>query len=416
MKTIILYFKIHQPFKFRRFTFLEIGNGDYFDETLNTFSLKNKVLNSYLPFNRFLINLIDKHEKKLKINFCISGTTLEQFEKYTPDLIQSFQELAQTGCVEFIGETYAQSLAALTSHKEFAQQVTSHSRKIEELFGSKPKSFRIPQYLYTEELAYILEDLGFETVVLDDSDSKLEIGTSNFLHLDQISSNLKFLLNNTLIGNSSNYRLTEIIQGKLPNGKDKVVDLLNIPSVENKLIYLHIDYSALVNLKESSIGVNDFMENVIDKSFAMGAKFSHPFSLKSFRKKKKKSKTSIPLLIKKSKRNKINSHLGNDMQKEAFHSLYELEELVVNCPDPVIQQSWTHLQSSENFVYMSTSQIDSEGQFVNLSPYDSPFFAFINYMNILSDFRDRVQCLLEDIDKHSHIKEKCHYSHVYENN
>lgn len=392
MKTVSLYFQIHQPFRLSNFPFFEIGNGkDYFDEELNCSILKKEAQYSYLPLNRLLLKLILQHEKKINISFCISGTALEQFEKYTPEVINSFQELYETGCVEFVGDTYAHSLAAFKSRGEFSRQVKAHSEKINELFGVIPKAFLISQLSYTDAIGEILYDIGFDMVILEGIDKPYENNVINRVYRSATIPDLKLLVNNQKLSDEINLKFSDIKWKEFPLTAEKYVDWLMMIPEEEQLINLVLNYSTLGNLQQNGWEVFEFLEKFIKRSLAMGIHLSRPSLLAGL-------DSEVPILASstlfksgKNSRNEMMCRLGNDMQQEAFYALYDIEKLILSCPDSSLKRNWLYLQSSDHFYYMCTRNISPTAKSQYLSPYESPFFAFINFMNVLSDLEKRVK-------------------------
>ncbi|WP_192350910.1 alpha-amylase [Algoriphagus sp. Y33] len=398
MKNICLYFKIHQPFRLVNFPFFEIGNGkNYFDEELNSSILNEEVLNSYLPLNRLLLQLIRTHDKKFSVSFCISGTALEQFEKYAPEVIASFQELFDTGCVEFIGETYAHSLAALKSRKEFARQAVFHSGKVNELFGASPKTFRIPQLTYTDAIGEILFDMGFKTLVLEGNDINWIDGAVNYTYKSALTPELKILLNNQKLSDDITLRFSDIQWTEFPLTAAKYIDWLKATPEKEQLINLFLNYGDLGKLQQNGWGIVGFLDAFIGKSLSSGIQLTTPSFLEPMDHEATLFASSILSSSGKNSRHEMACQMGNDMQKEAFYSLYDLENLIVDCPDPGIQRDWLYLQSSDHFYYMGTGQMLPNGKHPHLSPYESPFLAFINFMNVISDYRSKAVGLMKSL-------------------
>ncbi|MDR0466905.1 MAG: polysaccharide deacetylase family protein, partial [Deltaproteobacteria bacterium] len=184
MSSVCLYFQVHQPFRLRRYTVFDIGlNHHYEDADMNCDILLRVAQKCYLPMNDLLLQLIRKHKNAFKLSFSLSGVCLDQFEQYAPEVIDSFRALADTGCVEFLGETYFHSLSFLHSHEEFASQVQMHARRIEELFGQQPKVFRNSELIYNNDLALFVEDMGYAAILAEGADHVLGWRSPNFAYL-----------------------------------------------------------------------------------------------------------------------------------------------------------------------------------------------------------------------------------------
>lgn len=388
MKTTCLYFRIHQPFRLKNFPFFEIGNGtDYFDEELNISILKEEVRNYYLPMNAFLLKLILEHEKRFNINLCISGTVLDQFEKYSPEVIESFKELFDTGCVEFVGETYAHSLAELISRKEFTRQVTAHSAKIKSLFGAKPKVFRIWQFSFTDAIGQILLNNGFDTVIIDGINEDFKKTMEPRIYRSATIPDLKLLVINKQMSEDIVLRISDTNWKEFPLSPKKYVTWLNNIPLVNQPINLSLDYTSLGKLQQNGWFVMEFLEKVIQLSLESGIHFLKATFLTALDDKPTFLAKTSSLSKTNTNNPEIMCRLGNDMQQEAFYTLYDLEDRLTTCSDDYLLRNWLYLQSSDHFYYMCTNDNTYNQNSPKLSPYESPFLAFINYMNILSDFK-----------------------------
>lgn len=395
MQTIYLYFQIHQPFRLRNIPFFEIGNGmDYFDEELNRTILREEALDSYLPLNRLLLKLIQENKRRFTISFCISGTALEQFEKYMPELIDSFQELSATGCVEFIGETYSHSLAGLLSREEFARQAEAHSAKIKEVFGVKPKAFQISGMGYTDALGQILRDLGFETVLLEETGKPGEDSLITRIYRSAILPDLKVIIN-TQQADSIDRILPDLTLQERPLPVESYFDLSEPAFGDVQWRTIRLDYGLFKIQKQNGRANIEYLNRFVEKSLSAAIQFKTPSYINQW---ESESPSFAPAKYFPSGKNspkEISGKLGNEMQQEAFYTLYELEYLILSCPDSGIKRDWLYLQSSDHFYYMCTAQISPSVQAPDLSPYESSFFAFINFMNVLSDIRMRAETILE---------------------
>lgn len=392
MKTICLYFQIHQPFRLRNFPFFEIGEGkNYFDEELNSSIMRQEALNSYLPINRLLLKLILDHKKKFNLSFCISGTALEQFEKYAPEVIESFQELSDTGCVEFVGDTYSHSLAALKSRGEFARQVKAHSEKINELFGVIPMVFKISQLSYTDAIGEILYDIGFDTVILEGNEKLWGNSAVNHVYRSAIIPGLKLLVNNRQLSDDITLRFSDTKWQEFPLTAEKYIDWLMMIPDDEQLINLFLDYGKIGNIQQNGLEVFEFLDKFVEVSLASGFQLNNPSLLEPLN--SEAPSFSLPIVFSsgKNSQNEIMCCLGNDMQQEAIYTLYELEYLVLSCHDSSIKRDWIYLQSCDHFYYMCTTNVSSGSKFLYFSPYETPFSAFINFMNVLADFRKRAK-------------------------
>ncbi|MEB2785248.1 alpha-amylase [Algoriphagus persicinus] len=398
MKTICLYFQIHQPFRLKNFPFYEIGKGKpYFDEEVNSSILKVEAHNIYLPINRLLLKLILSFEKKLNLSFSISGTALDQLENYAPEVIDSFQKLYDTGCVEFIGDTYAHSLAAHKSQREFSRQVKAHSKKINELFGACPTTFQISHLSYTDSIGKILYDIGFDTVVLDGIDELKDNGLVHRVYRNDTNPDLKLLLSNQQLHDDISTGYSNITCGEFTLTPENYADWLRIVPQEQRLINLFMNYMTLGNLHNNGRNVFEFLEKFVEQSLSSGIQLSKPSQLPTLDTEVPLSTSSLPFKSGDHSWNNMKSRLGNELQKEAFNALYDLESQIVVWAESPLKQDWLYLQSSDHFYYMCTDHVDSEETSPYLSPYGSPFFAYINFMNIVTDLHKRAKYLNQNL-------------------
>lgn len=407
MKTTCLYFQIHQPFRLRTFPFFDIGtNKNYFDEKLNNKIVKEEVSQYYLPFNRLLLKLIHEFGKKINVSFCISGTALEQFEKYSPEVIASFKELLDTGCVEIIGETYAHSFAALISRGEFNYQINAHKGKIYELFGVIPRAFRITKYAYTDAVADILYESGFDKVILEGIDKVWKNGSVNTVYKSTIFPDLKLLVKNQQISDDFKLRFTDSRWAKFPLSAEKYVDwIMKLPK-EEQLINIFMDFGNLGKLHQNGWDVFEFMDKFIRLSLATGIKLSKPSLLSQINTEACLPVSSISFSSGKNSQQEVMCCLGNEIQQEAFYALYYLEAKILATSDADLERDWRYLQSSDHFSYMCTKHLMAEGNSSLFSPYESPYKAYINFMNVLSDLRLRSKNLVGRKPEHGDPKQK----------
>lgn len=378
---LVLYFQVHQPSRLRPFQFFDIGTGPpYFDDDLNEKILNRITANCYLPTNRLLLNLIKKYPE-IKITFSISGTTIEQFEAYSPEVLLSFRDLAATGNVEFLGETYYHSLACLISPSEFEDQIVKHTEKIKQHFGVLPKFFRNTELIYNNDIGYKINSLGFQGIITDGIESILCNRSAHHVYSHPAHTKLKILLRN--------YRLSDDIAFRY-SPEDLTVEqyirwLSEIPA-DQTLINLAMDYETFGEHKKSNTGVHSFLENLLE-AIVNHSDYRMLIPSEAARTIEPHSQLFVPQYISwADKERDLSAWLGNDMQRDAFDSLKKLEKKLKLLNNPELLHTWRHLQTSDHFYYMST-KTDADGSVHSyFSPYCSPYEAFINYMNVMSDF------------------------------
>ncbi|MFW5793312.1 MAG: glycoside hydrolase family 57 protein [Bacteroidota bacterium] len=387
MKSICLYFQVHQPFRLRTYRFFDIGNNhDYFDEYANSFIMQQVAEKSYLPANKILLDIIKKHGENFKISLSISGSALEQFELYAPKVIKSFQKLAQTGSVEFLSETYSHSLASLNSKEEFTTQVKMHAKKIESLFGQKPKVFRNTELIYSDRIGDMIFDMGYRTVITEGAKHILGWKSPNFLYCSASNPKLKLLLKNFQLSDDIAFRFSEKRWNEWPLTTEKYAGWLNALGPKTEVVNLFMDYETFGEHQWAETGIFEFLKSLPD---VINAKTDFKFRTLSEVSEKLQpvSPLHIPYPISWADEERdLTAWLGNELQDEAFNKLYSIENLVKECKDEEILKQWRYLQVSDNFYYMSTKWFSDGEVHKYFNPYNSPYEAFINFMNVLSDF------------------------------
>ncbi len=390
MRTICLYFQVHQPFRFRNYRFFDIGNDHYYyDDYSNESILKKVAEKSYLPANRLMLDLIKKHKGNFKISYSISGIALKQFELYAPEVIDSFKELAATGKVEFLAETYAHSLASLKDKEEFVQQVGEHKALIEKLFGLEPTVFRNTELIYSDEIGAMVHEMGFKAMLTEGAKHVLGWKSPNFLYCNAIEPRLKLLLKNFKLSDDIAFRFSDQGWEGYPLTAEKFVGWLNEVPANEETINLFMDYETFGEHQWKETGIFDFLEAfpaaVFEKS---NFTFSTPSEVAE--KLQVVSAASVPNPISWADEERdLSAWLGNEMQQEAFNKLYQLRDNVSKCENDEIKQDFRYLQVSDHFYYMSTKFFSDGEVHSYFNPYNTPYEAFINYMNVLSDFKIR---------------------------
>ncbi len=385
MKTICLYFQIHQPFRLRRYRFFDIGNDHYYYDDFQNEEIFRKVAEKcYIPANRTMLEMIKRSEGRFKATFSISGTALEQIERHAPELIDSFTELQQTGCVEFLTETFAHSLSSLGDQKEFKAQVKSHTEKIQSLFGVTPKVFRNTELIYSDEISEFVYDMGFRGMLTEGAKHVLGWKSPNYIYTSATRPLLKLLLKNDRFSEDLSMRFADYSWTEYPLTADKYMSWIASTDKSEKIINVFLNYEVLGSLHAASTGIFDFFKALPQFAERKNISFSLPSEL--FDKTEAIDVISAPYPISWVDEEKdCSSWLGNVLQREAFQKINEISERVRLCTDRSILQDWLYLQSSDHFYYMNTKHYNL------FSPYDNPYDAFNNYMNVLADFILRVQ-------------------------
>ena len=387
MASICFYFQVHQPFRLRTYRFFEIGdNHQYFDEYKNREILRRVADKCYIPTNKVMLDLINEYGRAFKISYSISGVALDQFEMYTPDVIKSFQKLAKTGCVEFLSETYSHSLSALKSKDEFFSQVNAHREKIEKLFGQKTTSFRNTELIYSDGIGEMVAELGFNTMLTEGAKHIMGWKSPNFLYCNAKNPKLKLLLKNYQLSDDIAFRFSQQSWKEWPLTAEKFVSWLNSANTKEETINLFMDYETFGEHQWPETGIFEFLKALPKHVFKhSNFTFNTPSELSASLQPVSPLHVPYPISWADEERD-LTAWLGNELQEDAFNKLYSLEEKVKNTDDPDIKRDWVYLQTSDHFYYMCTKWFSDGDVHKYFNPYNTPYEAFINYMNILSDF------------------------------
>ena len=387
MKTICFYFQIHQPFRLKRYRFFDIGNDHYYyDDFQNEEIIRRIAEKCYLPANRTILEMIKNSGGKFKVAFSISGVALEQMEIYTPEVIDSFKELAATGNIEFLSETYAHSLSSLGDIDEFKHQVKKQEDKIYTLFGVKPKVFRNTELIYSDDISEAVYEMGYRGMLTEGAKHILGWKSPNYMYASCVRPDLHLLLKNDKFSEDLSERFTDYSWNEYPLTADKFISWIASTPESEQVINLFMNYEVLGSLHSASSGIFDFFKALPQYAAEKNIGFSTPSEI--FKLMKPVDCLSVPYPMSwVDEERDTSSWLGNVLQQEAFRKICEIGERVRMCEPRRILQDWYYLQSSDHFYYMSTKHMGQKG----FSPYDNPYDAFNNYMNVLSDFIVRVK-------------------------
>lgn len=393
-KSICIYFQIHHPERLRKYQFFDIGKKhNYFDNYMNRSELEDLAENCYLPANGLLLELIKKYEGKFKVAFSISGSAIDQFEMHTPEVLRSFKELADTGNVEFLAETYSHSLASLSEDTdEFEQQVKRHATAIKQLFGKKPVTFRNTSLIYSDKIGERVAKLGFKTMLTDGAKHVLGWKSPNFVYKNAIDDSLSLLLKNSKLSDDIAIRFSDKNWSEYPLTSEKYAHWVSESLKETDVLNLFMNYEVIGHYQRKESGIFEFLRYFI--AHIMEDTANYQFLLPKEVAKKYPAKDILPVPYPISwtdEERDITSWMGNELQKEAFSELFKVQPLVRKLKDADLIDDYSRLQASEHFYFMRTKLFSGADYHKYVLPYDSPYEAFINYMNVLSDFIDRVK-------------------------
>ncbi|MGQ1786526.1 MULTISPECIES: glycoside hydrolase family 57 protein [unclassified Saccharicrinis] len=391
MKTICLYFQVHQPFRFRRYRFFDIGNDHYYYDDYSNESILLKIAEkSYLPTNELLLKLIKANKDKFKVAFSLSGIAIKQFQLYAPEVIESFQKLAATGQVEFLAETYCHSLVALKDKKEFERQVKQHGDMIKELFGQKPTVFRNTELIYSDDMGDMVYKMGYKAMLTEGAKHVLGWKSPNYLYCNSINPKLKVLLKNFVLSDDIAFRFGNKDWNEWPLTPQKYTQWLKDVDPKAEVINLFMDYETFGEHQWKETGIFEFLEGLPEEILKhKELSFSTPSEVADNLQPVSAINVPYPISWADEERD-LTAWLGNEMQEEAFNKLYDLLPKIKKCDDAKLNDDWIYLQASDHFYYMCTKYFSDGDVHAYFNPYESPYQAFINYMNVLSDFTLRL--------------------------
>lgn len=378
MRNICFYFQIHEPARLKRYRFFEIGQDHYYyDDHQTDERIDHLVEKSYLNANRTIAEMIRSSNGKFRCSFVISGVTLELFEQYAPQVIDSFKELAATGCVDFLAEPYAHSLASVYNASEFEKQVVMHSEKIKHLFGIKPSAFFNTELIYSDEIGELISKMGYKIMMVDEAKHVMGWKSPNYVYKHSYVSKLKLLVRN--------WKLSDDLALKFTANNltaEKFISWISALPENEQVINLGMGYETFGITNGSETGIFDFLKAL--PYHAMEHQMSFLLPSEIIKKNDAVDILSVPYSMSWVGNDKdLTPWTGNDLQQEALSKLYAVTERVHLCNDKPLQRDWLLLQSSDHFRYMSHR--DAWG-----STYETAYDAFMNYMNVLADFLERV--------------------------
>ena len=390
MKTICLYFEIHQIIHLKRYRCFDIGRDHYYyDDYENERSITDIAERSYIPSLNTLIDMAKSNNGAFKVAVSLSGVGLEQLEIYAPQVIELLHQLNDTGCCEFLCEPYSHGLSALANEECFREDVERMRVKIKQMFGKTPKVFRNSSLIYSNEIGAMVADMGFKGMLTEGAKHVLGWKSPHYLYHCAYNQNLKLLLRDFKLSDDISLRFSNSEWPEYPLFADKYIGWIADFPEEEQVINIFMELSALGISQPLSSNILEFLKALPACAKEKGITFSTPSEVISKLKSVDQVDVPYPMSWVDEERD-ISCWLGNVMQREAFDKLYSVAERVHLCTDRRIKQDWSYMQASNNFRFMTTKET---GIWLNRGIYDGPFDAFTNYMNILGDFISRVNSL-----------------------
>ena len=396
MRTICLYFEIHQIIHLKRYRFFDIGTDHYYyDDFENERSISDIANRSYMPALTTFQEMIKEHGDYFKIAFSLSGVGLEQLEMHAPQVIAKLQELNETGCVEFLAEPYSHGLSSLVNEETFAADVQKQAAKIEEYFGKKPTVLRNSSLIYTNDIGAQAAFMGYKGMLTEGAKHVLGWKSPHYVYHCPMAPDLKLLLRDIDLSDDISLRFSNTEWEGYPLFADNYINRIAALPGEERVINIFMELSALGIAQPLSSNILDFIKALPVCAKTQGITFSTPTEICT--KMNSIGELDVPdTLSWVDEERDVSCWLGNPMQREAFNKLYSVADRVRIANDPRINQDWDYLQASNNFRFMTTKPSNVG---LDRGIYSSPFDAFTNYMNILGDFMNRVNALYpEEID------------------
>lgn len=396
MKTICLYFEIHQITHLKRYRFFDIGTDHYYyDDYENERSISDIAERSYMPALNALLDMIQQNDNYFKVAFSLSGVGMEQLEMHAPQVLEKLLELNHTGCVEFLAEPYSHGLSSLVNDECFASEVKRQSQKIKEYFGQEPKVLRNSSLIYSDDIGLKVSQMGFKGMLTEGAKHVLGWKSPHYIYSSALAPNLKLLLRDINLSDDISLRFNNNEWDEYPLFADTYVDKIASLPEEEQVINIFMELSSLGIAQPLSSNILEFLKAIPVCAKTRGITFSTPSDL--CLKTKSVDSLNVPdTLSWVDEERDVSTWLGNPMQREAFNKLYSVADRVRIANDPRINQDWDYLQASNNFRFMTTKPNNVS---IDRGIYSDPFDAFTNYMNVLGDFISRVNNLYpEDID------------------
>ncbi len=396
MPSICFYFQVHQPFRLKPYDCFKIGHDSAYDDDAKNKEILDRVAEKcYLPANRLMLELIAANHGKFRIAYSLSGTVIEQMEKFRPDVLQSFKDLAATGCVEFLSETYYHSLSFLYSKNEFVRQIEKHKQAIAKHFNQVPQVFRNTELIYNNELAVFIAHLGYKGIICEGLDHVLGYRSPNFVYNPPGTDQIKCLLKNYKLSDDIAFRFSNKDWTEWPLTASKFAQWVRQTAGNGEVVNLFMDYETFGEHQWPETGIFDFMRHL------PGEILKHPdfnFLTPSEVIERYPSKGEYDVHSLSSwadMERDLSAWLGNSLQHDAMERIYNLEEPVKKTGDSGMIDNWAKLLTSDHFYYMCTKYWNDGDVHKYFSHYESPYDAYINYMNVVTDLEHNLEISTE---------------------
>ena len=389
MASVVFYFQVHQPFRLRRYSIFDSGS-DYFDGSANAAICRKVAEKCYLPTNAVIADLLEAHAGRFKVSYSLTGMAVEQFQRYAPEVLESFRRLARTGGVEFIAETYYHSLAFMYRRDEFAEQVRMHRALVADLLGQTPRVFRNTELTYNNDLARAIEDMGFDAVLTEGADHILGYRSPTFLYNPPNCRRLRLLLKHYRLSDDIAFRFGNRGWKEWPLTAEKFARWVNQINGNGYVCNLFMDYETFGEHQWSDTGIFEFLRAMPEAVMAVGGNDFLTVS-EAVDRYGPAGELDVPHMISWADIERdISAWPGNSMQANALYEVYALTDEVLASGDEELIADWRKLQTSDHFYYMCTKYFADGDVHKYFNPYESPYDSYINYMNILDSIRARL--------------------------
>jgi len=390
MPAVCFYFQVHQPYRVRPYDVFQVGKEhEYFDDALNRETIQKVARKCYIPANEAMLALIERHQGKFRVCYSLTGVVVEQLQRYAPEALESFQKLVATGAVELCSETYYHSLSSLYDPVEFREQVALHQKLMQSTFHVTPTVFRNTELILTTEIAAEVERLGFRGILGEGADNLLDWRSPNFVYR-VANTGLPVLLRNYRLSDDIAFRFSTHGWADFPLTAEKFARWVHELSGTGDVVNLFMDYETFGEHQWSETGIFEFLDRMPEAVLAHPAwEFATPSEV--FEKMAPVANIPIPQVVSWADLERdLSAWRGNEMQGSAIDRVYALGERIRRRNNPTLLSMWRKLTSSDHFYYMSTKALGDGAVHDYFNPFDSPYEAFINYMNAVSDIEESV--------------------------
>lgn len=390
MKTISLFFQVHQPMRLKTYRFFNMGiDHNYLDDARNRTVMQHAAAACYRPMNALLLELIRSTQGRFRVSFYLSGMAVEQMRSYAPDVLRGFRELADTGCVEFVGGTYSYSLSSQAGREAFVSEAERHAAMIREEFGQTPETFFNTAMLYSDAIGETVASLGYKNMLVEGARHLLGWKSPNYVYAGAANQKLRLLLRNYRMSDDVAFRFSDTRWSEWPLTADKFLEWIS--GDRGEAVHLCTDYEAFGSWQKAESGIFDFL-----RAFVHGADAAPGFRFATMT---ESAEAHQPVGVLHAghevtwadEERDLSAWLGNELQQEAFGKLYAQADAVRKLGDPDFSHVWDFLQTADNFYWMATKWFTDDGRQNDANPYPSSYEAFINYMNVLSDFSNELE-------------------------